>query len=206
MRGIPQRIGAPLGPAVAFHGAAAVPISPEGDTMRRCGLPRLFAGARARAFALPRVPGGVVRAICLTLIAMTAPAAAEAAAPGGFVEPVTSTAVRSPNRPSLPDRGPFTFPAPYNTTGVRITNAGDCQGQDCLNYVGYSYWRNTNNHAGRDTMLIVLSLNRTRGGGGPTLFSYDKNTDAVTNMGPLFDPASGFSWATGEGWYFSATQ
>ena len=89
--------------------------------------------------------------------------------------------------PPLPARGPFTFPAPYNTIGVRLTNAGDCGGADCVNYVGYSYWRNTNNHVGSDTMLIFLTLDRARGGGGPTLFSYDKTTDQVTVVGPLFD-------------------
>ncbi|MBI3047229.1 MAG: hypothetical protein HYY76_02860 [Acidobacteria bacterium] len=47
-------------------------------------------------------------------------------------------------------RGAFTFPEPYNTTGVRLTNASDCaDGQDCLWYVGYSYWRNINNHVGK---------------------------------------------------------
>src|SRR5262249_15023412 len=39
-----------------------------------------------------------------------------------------------------------------------------------------------------------------------TLFSYNKNTGQVRNEGPLFGPDSPYSWATGEGWYFSATQ
>jgi hypothetical protein len=86
-----------------------------------------------------------------------------------------------------------------------LTNAGDCGGNDCVNYVGYSYWRNSNNHVGSDTMLIVITLDRARGGAGPTLFSYDKRTDQVTVVGPLFDQASPLSWATGEGWYWSAT-
>ena len=107
--------------------------------------------------------------------------------------------------PTLPQRGPFTFPAPYNTVGARLTNAADCGGNDCVNYVGYSYWRNSNNHVGSDTMLIVITLDRSRGGAGPTLFSYDKRTDQVTVVGPLFDQASPLSWATGEGWYWSAT-
>ena len=55
----------------------------------------------------------------------------------------------------MPQRGTFTFPAPYGTTGIRLTNAGDCGGGDCVNYVGYSYWSNINNHVGSDTMLIV---------------------------------------------------
>ena len=54
-------------------------------------------------------------------------------------------------------------------------------------------------------MLIVITLDRARGGAGPTLFSYDKRTDQVTVVGPLFDQASPLSWATGEGWYWSAT-
>ena len=33
-----------------------------------------------------------------------------------------------------------------------------------------------------------------------------RTTDAVTVLGPLFDAASPLSWATGEGWYFSATK
>ena len=106
----------------------------------------------------------------------------------------------------MPQRGTFTFPAPYGTTGVRLTNASDCGGGDCVNYVGYSYWRNINNHVGSDTMLIVLGLDRQRGGGGPTLFSYNKNTGETRNLGPLFSADSPYSWATGEGWYFSASQ
>ena len=79
-------------------------------------------------------------------------------------------------------RGAFTFPAPYNTTGIRLTNDADCaDGADCLWYAGYSYWRNINNHVGSDTMLIFLGLDRQRGGGGPTLFSYNKVTGATIN-------------------------
>jgi hypothetical protein len=131
---------------------------------------------------------------------------ATAAVPGGFLETATSTQVRSRAVPALPSRGPFTFPAPYRTAGIRLTNASDCGGADCVGYVGYSYWRNINNHAGSDTMLVVLALDRSRGGGGPTLFSVNKATDAVTVVGPLFDDASDWSWSTAEGWYFSATR
>jgi hypothetical protein len=108
--------------------------------------------------------------------------------------------------PSLPSRGKFTFPAPYNTVGVRLTNAADCGGQDCVNYVGYSYWRNSNNHVGSSTMLIFLTLDRARGGSGPTLFRYNKQTDQVTVVGPLFDATNPLSFATGEGWYWSGTR
>jgi hypothetical protein len=103
-------------------------------------------------------------------------------------------------------RGAFTFPEPYNTTGVRLTNASDCaDGQDCLWYAGYSYWRNINNHAGSSDMYIFLGMDRARGGGGPTLFRYIKATDEVQNLGPLFSPDAIHSYSTGEGWYFSAT-
>lgn len=131
--------------------------------------------------------------------------------PGGFLERATSLEVRpllsaSQIQALLPTRGLFTFPAPYNTQAIRLTNAGDCAGADCVDYVGYSYWRNINNHTGSDTMLIFLGLNRARGGGGPTLFSYNKLTDAVTVVGPLFDASSPLAFSSGEGWYFSGTQ
>ncbi|MGD0711336.1 MAG: T9SS type A sorting domain-containing protein [Bacteroidales bacterium] len=130
--------------------------------------------------------------------------------PGGFMENGMDTVVRARLDSSqiaafMPPRGLFTFPAPYNTQGVRITNAGDCQGSDCVSYIGYSYWSNTNNHVGCDTMLIFVGLDKSKGGTGPTLFSYNKTTDMVRNLGPLFDASSAFSWNSGEGWYFSAT-
>lgn len=131
--------------------------------------------------------------------------------PGGFIEKADSTAIRplwtaSQIQGFLPQRGRFTFPAPYGTEGIRLTNPTDCGGTDCLNYVGYSYWRNINNHVGSDTMLIFLGLDRNRGGAGPSLFSYNKITEEVKPLGPLFDGASTYSWRSGEGWYFSATQ
>jgi hypothetical protein len=130
--------------------------------------------------------------------------------PGGFIEKTNSTAVRpllslAQIQALLPARGAFVFPPPYNTQAARITNGTDCGGSDCLQSVGYSYWRNMNNSSGSSTMLIFLGLNRTSGGGGPTLYSYNKDTGVVSVVGPLFDAASPFSWSTGEGWYFSAT-
>src|SRR6185295_2521125 len=119
------------------------------------------------------------------------------------LETTSSTQVRSTAVPSMPSRGPFTFPSPYNTTGVRLTNETDCGGADCVDYIGYSFWRNTNYHVGSNTMLIFVTLDRNRGGAGPALFSYDKTTDQVTKVRPLFDPSSPFSWATGERWYWS---
>src|SRR5262245_28307516 len=128
------------------------------------------------------------------------------AAPGGFVESAVSTEVRPRVVPSLPDRGQFTFLAPYGTTGSRLTNETDCGGADCLWSVGYSYWRNINNHVGGATLLVFLTFDAARGGAGPTLFTYDKGTDQVIAMAPLFGPDDPLRWATGEGWYFSATQ
>ncbi len=131
--------------------------------------------------------------------------------PGGFIETAT-TGVLRPRltlpllQALLPARGPFLFPAPYNTAAIRVTNASDCGGTDCVDAIGYSYWRNINNHVGSNRMLMFLGLNRARGGPGPSLFSYDKTTGQVANLGPLFDPASGRSWHSTEGWYWSMTQ
>jgi hypothetical protein len=103
-------------------------------------------------------------------------------------------------------RGPFTFPAPYNTQAMRITEPSDCGGQDCVNTLGYSYWRNTNAHAGSDTMWIFIGLSTAKGGNGPTLFQYHKQAHTLTKIGPLFDRGSKFHSSSGQGWYFSATQ
>jgi hypothetical protein len=147
----------------------------------------------------------VLAALSVTAMGATTEAA-ESPTPGGFVESATGVQARSRVKPPLPSRGPFTFPEPYNTTGVRLTNADDCGGADCVNSIGYSYWRNTNNHVGSDTMLIFVSLDRQRGGNGPTLLSYDKTTDQVQVVGPLFRADHPLSWSTGEGWYWSASQ
>lgn len=104
-------------------------------------------------------------------------------------------------------KGTFTFPAPYNTDAVRLTNSTDCvEGQDCLWYAGYSYWRNINNHVDSADMYIFLGTERNRGGVGPVLIRYNKVTEQVQNLGPLFDAADPYSFSTGEGWYFSGTQ
>ncbi len=89
---------------------------------------------------------------------------------------------------------------------VKITQAADCEGADCLEPVGYSYWRNINNHKGSPYLFMVLTFNRLNSGKGPTLFRYNKITKMVKNMGPLFKSTSRFSWSTGEGWYFSASR
>ena len=130
---------------------------------------------------------------------------------GGFLDSATGAGLRpmlsaGEIQAFLPQRGTFTFPSPYSTTGVRLTNASDCGGQDCVHSVGYSYWSNINNHVGSDTLLVFLGLERRTGGGGPTLFSYNKKTGETKNLGPMFSADSPYSWATGEGWYFSASQ
>jgi hypothetical protein len=130
---------------------------------------------------------------------------------GGFIETYPNIETRVPLTAEqiasfLPSRGEFTFPAPYKTSGIRITNDSDCMGSDCVNYVGYSYWRRINNHAGHDTLYILMVLNPDRGGTGPALFSYNKITGVVQNLGALFDQGDSFYWHHGEGWYFSATR
>jgi hypothetical protein len=139
-----------------------------------------------------------------------------APAGGGFFETAGSPALRARFTreqiaaflPANGATGAFRFPAPYNTDGVRLTNASTCaSGQDCVWYVGYSYWRNMNNHAASADMYIFLGTDPARGGAGPVLIRYNKVTDAVQHLGPLFTAASSpFRASTGEGWYFSATQ
>jgi hypothetical protein len=126
----------------------------------------------------------------------------------GLVESATGNAMRP--KFSAGDvrssRGRFTFPSPYNTEAVRLTEASDCNGSDCVRPVGYAYWSNINNHVGSSTMLIFLSL---KDNGGPTLFSYNKNTGETLKRGALFAGDNTFGWAplaTGEGWYFSGTR
>src|SRR6476619_2788408 len=83
---------------------------------------------------------------------------AQSAAPGGFVAADDSPTARpllsaAQIASFVPARGVFTFPAPYLTQGVRLTNSSDCAGgADCINPVGYSYWRNINNHVGSNVM------------------------------------------------------
>ncbi|HEY9420514.1 MAG TPA: hypothetical protein VIW92_03795, partial [Thermoanaerobaculia bacterium] len=153
-----------------------------------------------------RILASLRLAFLLSLLALPAFAAS-----GGFLEKSSSTAIRPELTPSqiqsfLPSRGAFTFSAPYNTRGIRLTNASDCGGNDCVNYVGYSYWRNINNHTGSADLYVFLGLSQGAGGTGPTLFRVNKTTGAVTNLGPLFASSSPLYYASGEGWYWSATQ
>ena len=128
--------------------------------------------------------------------------------PGGFLES-DETSVSRPNLTAtqiaafLPaNRGNFTFPAPYNTQAIRVTQPSDCGGQDCVDMT-YSYWRNMSNSTGSNTLYILVGLDQNRGGAGPTLFSYDKTTGALTDMGALFPSTSSFSWYSTEAMYFS---
>ena len=150
--------------------------------------------------------GGILIAAASVAVAQTT-----SSFPGGWVER-DGTAIRTRlNATQIhsfvpPTRGSFTFPSPYNTKAVRITDASDCGGLDCVWYVGYSYWRNSNAHQNSNEMLIFLGLANNRGGAGPTLFKLNKTTDAITKVGPLFPAGSKFLNYTGEGWYFSATR
>jgi hypothetical protein len=63
-----------------------------------------------------------------------------------------------------------------------------------------------NNHVNSNEILIVLGLNQSHGGTGPTLFSYDKITEEVNNRGPLFPSGHRLSSRSTSGWYFSATR
>jgi hypothetical protein len=145
----------------------------------------------------------------LFLVLSVLPALAQA--PGGWIEPQGSAPRARWSTTMIqsfvpPVRGSFMFPAPYLTQAARITDAGDCGGKDCVWSVGYAYWRNTNAHEGSDEMLIFLGLAKEKGGPGPTLFKYNKRTDQISKVGPLFPLSSKFTNYTGEGWYFSASR
>ncbi len=131
--------------------------------------------------------------------------------PGGFVED-QGVATRAPitNFNFVPNtRTAFTFPAPYSTRGYRLTINSDCaSNQDCVEYIGYSYWPMMNNHVADSFMYIVIALRSTRGGAGLTLFRLDKVAGTVTKVGNLF-PSALSSFQTSifsEQWYFSFTQ
>jgi hypothetical protein len=166
---------------------------------------------------VPQYPLGLDATLgSLTATIRSAKIGASAPAPsgGGLIEKAGSPALRARYTrdqiaaflPAGGATGAFRFPAPYNTDAVRLTSAADCPASDCLWYVGYSYWRNTNNHVASSDMYIFLGTKTSRGGLGPILLRYTKTTDQVQNLGPLFTSGSPYSFATGEGWYFSGTQ
>ena len=155
--------------------------------------------------------GVCLHALCAAVLFTASLASAQSTATGGFVDSATSAGLRPPisagqSQALLPSRGAFTFPSPYDTTAFRLTNGSDCQGADCVFPVGYSYWNNINNHAGSDTMLVFLGLDRRKGGSGPTLFSVNKRSGETRNLGAIFPQDTSLSWSTGEGWYFSRTR
>jgi hypothetical protein len=155
--------------------------------------------------------GVFLHALCAAVLFTASLASAQSIATGGFVDSATSAGLRptmsaGQSQALLPARGRFTFPAPYDTTAFRLTTGSDCQGADCVYPVGYSYWNNINNHAGSDTMLVFLGLDRRKGGSGPTLFSVNKRSGDTRNLGAIFTDDSSLAWASGEGWYFSRTR
>src|SRR5215217_2787432 len=160
--------------------------------------------------ALVETCGTAVRAVMVVGVILLSTAEAIAQTfPGGWVEKdgagIRDRFSAAQIQGFVPSqRGAFTFPAPYNTRAVRLTDATDCNGGDCVWYVGYSYWRNINAHQGSNDMFIFLGLSGQRGGGGVTLFKYNKTTEAITKVGPVFPAGSKFNSYPGDGFYFSA--
>src|SRR5689334_18581614 len=108
--------------------------------------------------------------VLLWFLALTVSAWADTF-PGGFLESQGATATRARYSTAtlngfIPStRSCFTFPAPYNTRGCRLTIPADCPtNQDCVWYVGYSYWKNINNHVNDPQLLFFLNLATQRGG------------------------------------------
>ena len=84
--------------------------------------------------------------------------------PGGFVEKAGEQTYRPRLTPlqiasfllANGATGRFTFPSPYGTEGVRLTGPGDCaNAQECVWYVGYSYWRNITRDRRRQLPLVA---------------------------------------------------
>jgi hypothetical protein len=142
----------------------------------------------------------------------TTPVVEPGSFPGGFIEATSSTQVRAKLSASqlqslLPAAGgKFTFPAPYHSEAIRLTDANSCGGRDCVRYVGYSYWRNINNHVGQDSMLIVVGLDSDAGGAGFSLLRYNKTTEKLDMLGPVFAGTRVATNVTGEDIYFSGTR
>jgi hypothetical protein len=151
--------------------------------------------------------------LLLTLLAYSSVAFAQSQQ-GGWIENAASDGIRQRlDAAAIPSfmakkTGVFTFPPPYNTIGVRLTDPKDCGGGDCVKSVGYSYWRNINNHVGSATMFIFLGLDQDLGGHGPILLTYNKTTRKIAKR-PLLDPANPVTsqWGPADGmqWYFSGT-
>jgi hypothetical protein len=132
--------------------------------------------------------------------------------PGGFLEQASDVGdigrlVDAAFVAALPAAGAsFVFPAPYGAEAVRLTDDASCGGEDCVRYVGYSYWRNIDQHEDRGSLYVFLGLDAERGGTGLTLFEVDETTLAVTNRGnPLVGTGLDTN-PTGEGSYWSGTR
>jgi hypothetical protein len=132
--------------------------------------------------------------------------------PGGFTETQATNTRTKYSEAEIAaiipgSRSAFTFPEPYETAAVQLTEAGDCGGQDCLFYVGYSYLSNMNNHVGESTIKIFLNFSTAFGGDGPNLLTYNKSTGGIAKDGPIFSVGSAWR-STGDGsttWYWSGT-
>src|SRR6185369_5197184 len=185
-------------------------ISAETGTSTPGGI---YAHSLSGTVSRRRSPRAFRVVICVAFAAMATVVSSSAwrrdgLAPGGFIESADGTALRA--KPGageiatfLPsDRGTFSFPVPYGTQGYRLTTEADCAGTDCVQPFGHSFWRNLNNSTGSDTLYAFAAL---AGHGGPTLFSLNKNTGAVANLGPLFDTDNPHASDTAEDYYFSAT-
>ena len=117
-------------------------------------------------------------------------------ATGGFVDSATSVGLR----PTSVGGGDPGVPAGSRPLHVSLAVFHDGRPPDQLRAtaaaptaslpVGYSYWSNINNHAGSDTMLIFLGLDRRKGGGGPTLFSYNKRTGETRTWARCLRPTA----------------
>jgi len=151
----------------------------------------------------------MVRQIILLLLTMS-PALADTF-PGGVVEPYGLTTRARYSLAQLaafvPEtRTAFSFPAPYSTRGIRLTQPSDCTGnQDCVNYIGYSYWANMNAHEASNEILIYVGLSSARGGTGLQLLRYNKTTEAITLDGPIFNAGAYRNMDCTAGCYFSGT-
>ena len=140
--------------------------------------------------------------------------AASAASAGGLTRKAGSPALRARfTAPQIQGFCPPTarkessrFRRPTTRTRFDSPTPGLRRWDDCLWYVGYSYWRNTNNHVGSTDMYIFLGTDPNRGGVGPMLIRYNKTTDDVQNLARCSDRSSPYHCSTGEGWYFSGTQ
>ena len=132
--------------------------------------------------------------------------------PGGFIEQQASqTRVRyTPAQIAafMPaTRNAFNFPAPYNSRGVRLTQPSDCPSNaDCVNYIGYSYWANMNAHQADPDILIYVGFDARRGGTGINLIRFNKASELITPLGPIFPVGSNYrNMDCTSGCYFSGT-